>query len=182
MRRQIVGTVFVVLMGMAGFAGNAHAGILGNFFQERDLSNFYYGLGISDGSIKVNGIAGDTSMGTVGGTFGMQLLEMVGVELQIGSASDDAQSVLSESQLFYGAAMLRFGMRFDRVGVYGLMGQAVIDTSSQYNFSNTGGALGIGLNLFSSDATSLNLHFLRLDDGAFTSASIGYQYYFGAKR
>jgi len=181
MRRQIVATALVVLMSMIGFAGNAQAGVIGNFFQERDLSNFYYGLGVSDGSIKVSG-AGERSMGTVGGTFGMQLLELVGLELQVGSASDDAQSVLSESQLFYAAAMLRFGMRFDRVGVYGLMGQAVIDTSSQYNFSNTGGALGVGLNLFSSDVTSLNLHFLRLDDGAFTSASIGYQYYFGGRR
>ena len=181
MRKRLAGIVLAVFVGMTGFAGGAHASLLGDFFKERDLSKFYYGFGFSDGSIQVNG-ADDRSMGSINATLGLNLIDLLGVEFQVGAASDDPQSVLSESQVLYGAAMLRFGIRYDQVGIYGLLGQAILDTASGLTFSKSGNAMGVGLNLFGSKTTSLNLHFLRLDDGAFTSASIGFQYYFGGYR
>lgn len=169
--RKLLGSI-VLCLGMSLFAGMAHA----------DYSKFYYGMGVSDGSIKVNGVAGDTSMGSINGTFGLQFMNFVGLEVEVGASSDDPQSIFSESQVSYGAAMLRLGVRYGRVGVYALAGQAFLDTSSKFNFSESGNAVGIGLNLFGSETTSLNFHFLRLDEGAFTSATIGFQYYFGGYR
>ena len=181
MRKRLAGMVFAVIVGMFSFAGSAHADLLGDFFKERDLSKFYYGIGVSDGSVQVNG-ADDRSMGTLSTTLGLNLVDLVGVEFQVGAASDDSQSLFSESQVLYGAAMVRLGVRYGQVGVYGLLGQAILDTASSVNFSKSGEALGFGLNLFGNSTTSLNLHFLRLDGGAFTTASIGFQYYFGGYR
>lgn len=178
MRKKLAGLVLVILVGLSS---NVHADIFSDFLEERDFSKFYYGIGFSDGNVKVNG-SDDRSMGNLSGTFGVQMIDLLGVELQVGAASDDSQSILSETQVFYTAAMLRLGFRVGQVGVYGLMGQAVIDSSSAYSFSKSGEALGVGLNLFGNETTSLNLHFLRIDDGAFTTASIGFQYYFGGYR
>ena len=116
------------------------------------------------------------------GTAGLGLLDFFGIEFQVGTASDDTQSIFSDSQLFYGAAMLRFGLRFNRVGLYALVGQALLETDSSLNFSTSGEALGFGINLFGNETTALNFHFLRLNDGAFTNATIGFQYYFGGYR
>lgn len=181
MSKRLAGMVLAFVIGTIGFSGNVHADFVSDFFKERDLSKFYYGLGVADGSAEVNG-ADNLTLGSANATLGLNLVDLVGVEFQLGVASDDPQSVLSEAQVFYGAAMLRIGVRYGQVGVYGLLGQALLDTASTISFSRSSEALGIGINLFGNNTTSLNLHFLRLDDGAFTSASIGFQYYFGGYR
>ena len=167
--RKLLGSI-VLCFGL--FAGHAHAA---------DFSKFYYGVGFGDGSAEVSG-SDERSLGSINGTFGWQLLNFVGVEFQVGAASDDAQSVFTEAQVAYGAAMLRLGLRVGQIGVYVLGGQSFIDSVKSINFSESGEALGVGLNLFGNDTTALNLHFLRLDDGAYTNASIGFQYYFGGYR
>ncbi len=169
--------ILVGLVSLGSIPGVASAELFG-YFKDRDLSQFYYGVGVGDGTVQINGV-GDRSMGALTGAFGLRLANLVGVEMQLGSASDDAQSLLSESQITYAAAMLRVGVQLGRVGVYGLFGQALLDSSNQVNFSKSGDALGIGLNLFGTRRTSLNFHFLRLDEGEFTNASIGFQYFFG---
>lgn len=144
-------------------------------------SIIYYGAGVSNSSIKVNG-ADSTSMRTVTGTFGLNVNEYLGLEFEIGSASDDTQSILSESQLSYSAVMLRVGMLSDRVGVYGLFGHSFLDSKSKYGSGEFGHAMGFGINIFGNSTTSFNLHFLRLDEGRFTSATIGVQHYLGGFR
>ncbi|MBX2824921.1 MAG: porin family protein [Gammaproteobacteria bacterium] len=160
-----------LILGLGIFAGQAQA----------DLAKLYYGLGVGDGSVDVTG-GGDRSFGSFSATVGLQLLDFVGVELQAGAASDDIGSIFSESMVSYQAAMVRLGFRWDRVGLYALGGHALMDVDTSLNFSDSGTAIGGGINLFGNQTTSLNFHFIRLDEGAYQNASIGIQYYFGGFR
>ncbi len=163
-----------LILGLSLIAGQAHAG---------DVAKLYYGFGFSDGSLEINNGASTKSLGTINATIGLQLLEFVGVEVQLGAGSDDSNSILTEPQASYAAAMLRLGYRWDRMGVYLLGGHAELDVDRALNVtSDTGQVLGLGINLFGNDTTSVNINFLRLDDDAFTTATIGFQYYFGGFR
>jgi hypothetical protein len=114
--------------------------------------------------------------------LGFQLLDFVGLELEVGAASDQTGSILSEPLVQYQAAMVRLGYRWDRAGVYVLGGQARLDVDRSLNTTDAGTAVGAGINLFGNKTTALNLHFLSIDGGTFTTASIGFQYYFGGFR
>ena len=166
--RKLLGSL---TLGLGLLAGTAHA----------DGAKFYYGIGVSDGTVETDG-AGDRSLGAANATFGVQLLDLVGIELQVGAASDQVGSMLSEPQVQYQAAMLRLGYRWDRAGVYLLGGQARLDFDPDFGDADSGNAIGGGINLFGNDTTSLNLHVLRFDEGAFTTATVGFQYYFGGFR
>ena len=181
MKKLLARLFLVSMISLSGIWGTAHADGVGGWITDRDFSQVYYGVSIGDGSFEIDG-SDDSSAALISGTAGLSLIDFLGVEFQVGTASDDSQSLFSESQLFYGAAMLRLGLRFERVGIYALVGQALLNTDSSLNFSTSGEALGFGINLFGNRTTSLNFHFLRLNDGAFTTASIGFQYYFGGFR
>jgi len=158
-------------LGLSLFAGSAQA----------DIAKMYFGIGFTDGSIEMAN-TDDKSLGTVNATLGFQLLDFVGIELEVGSASDQAGSIISEPLVQYQAALLRLGYRWDRAGFYLLGGQARLDVDSSLNSTDAGTAFGLGMNLFGSETTALNLHVLNIDDGKFTTASIGFQYYFGGFR
>jgi len=167
MRRLL--SCMVLSLGL--LAGTAHA----------DAAKLYFGAGFSDGSVDIaNG--GDKSLGTVTASVGLQLLDFIGVELIAGSASDQTGSILSEPLVTYQAAMLRLGYRWDRAGVYVMGGQAILDIDDQFNNSDAGNAFGFGINLFGNETTALNFNVLDFDDGAFSTATIGFQYYFGGFR
>ena len=168
--RKLLGSL---VLGLGLLAGNAHADV--------DVAKLYYGIGFSDGSVDVDG-GSDKSLGTANATVGVQLLDFVGLELQVGAASDQVGSMISEPLVTYQAAMLRLGYRWDRTGVYLLGGQARLEIDDSLNDSDSGLAVGGGINLFGNETTSLNLHYLRLDDGAFSTATIGFQHYFGGFR
>ena len=161
----------IAVLALSLMAGSAHA----------ELARLYYGVGFSDGSVEIPG-DGDRSLGTINATVGLQLLDFLGVELEAGAASDQVNSMLSEPQVQYQSAMLRLGYRWDRAAVYVLGGQARLDIDSDLNNTDSGNAIGLGLNLFGNETTALNLHVLRFDEGAFTTATIGFQYYFGGFR
>lgn len=167
MRRLL--SCMVLSLGL--LAGTAHA----------DAAKLYFGAGFSDGSVDIaNG--GDKSLGTVSASVGLQLLDFISVEFAVGSASDQTGSILSEPLVTYQAALLRLGYRWDRAGVYIMGGQARLDVDAQFNNSDAGNAFGFGINLFGNETTALNFHVLDFDDGAFSTATIGFQYYFGGFR
>jgi len=148
---------------------------------QADVARLYFGAGFSDGSVDISG--GDNkSLGTLHANVGLQLLEYLGVEFAIGAGSDQSGSIISEPLAQYQAALLRIGYQWDRTGVYVLAGQARLDIDSSLNNSNSGNALGFGINLFGSETTAVNFHVLNFDEGAFTTATIGFQYYFGGFR
>jgi len=167
MRRLL--SCLVLSLGL--LAGTAHA----------DVAKLYFGAGFSDGSVDITN-GSDKSLGTISATVGLQLLDFVGVELEVGSASDQSGSILSEPLVTYQAVMLRLGYRWDRAGVYLLGGQARLDIDDQFNNSDAGNVFGFGINLFGNETTALNFHVLDFDDGAFSTATIGFQYYFGGFR
>ncbi len=170
----------LVLLGIV-LSGSARADLLGDFLGSRDFSNFYYGVNIGDGTAEING-SDDDSIAILGGALGLRLVDLLGVEVQVGSGSDDAQSLLGDSQVVYAAAMVRLGTRINDVGLYALFGQTFLDTSNRINFSRSGNAIGFGVNLFGNKKTAVNFQYLRLDDGALSNASIGFRYYFGGSR
>lgn len=167
MRRLL--SCLVLSLGLASGAASA------------DSTRLYFGAGVSDGTVDITG-GSSKSLGTLTATLGFQLHDFVGVELGFGSASDEASSVLNDPLVSYQAVLLRLGYRWDRLGVYLLGGQARLDIDDQFNSSDAGNAMGLGINLFGNETTSLNFHVLDFDDGAFTTATIGFQHYFGGFR
>ncbi len=150
---------------------------------QADIARMYYGVGFTDGTMELTGTeGGDKSLGTINATLGFQLMEYLGLELEFGSSSDQASSILSEPLVQYQAALVRLGYRFDRTGFYLLGGQARMDVDRRLNTVDAGTAVGGGINFFGSETTALNFHVLSLDGGTFTTASIGFQYYFGGFR
>jgi len=148
---------------------------------QADIAKMYYGIGFTDGKMELTN-SNDKSLGTINATLGFQLMDFIGVELEVGAASDQTSSIISEPLVQYQAALLRLGYRFDRTAFYLLGGQARLDITDGLNPSDAGSAVGAGINFFGSETTSLNLHYLNIDDGTFTTASIGFQYYFGGFR
>jgi len=167
MRRLLSGLV----LSLGLLAGAAHA----------DAAKLYFGAGFADGSVDVTD-GTHKSLGTLSATVGVQLLDFIGVELEVGAASDQAGSILSDTLVGFQSAMLRLGYRWNRVGVYALGGYARLDVDQDFNDSDGGTALGLGINLFGNETTALNLHVLDFDDGAFTTTTIGFQHYFGGFR
>ncbi len=144
--------------------------------------SLYYGLGFSDGNLDVPG-DGDRSLGTLSLTLGVRLLPFLGVELGAGVASDDAGSILSEPLVNYQAAMVRLGWRWDRVGVYALAGQSRLDVDDDVRANiDAANVVGLGINLYGNEHTAVNAHVLRFGDQEFTTATVGFQYYFGGYR
>lgn len=154
---------------------------VGTVYAQGGVAKLYYGAGFTDGSVNITG-GSDKSLGTVSAVVGLQLADFIGVELAVGAGSDQSASIISEPLVSYQAALLRVGYRWDRTGVYLLGGQARLDVDSQFNNSDAGNAFGFGLNLFGNETTSLNFNYLDIDDGAFSTTTIGFQHYFGGFR
>lgn len=168
--RKLLGCL---LLSLGLTAGSVHA--------QSGEAKLYYGAGFSDGSVSIaNG--NQKSLGTVSGVVGLQFLDYLSIELALGAGSDQTNSVLSDPLVSYQAVLLRLGYRWDRTGVYLLAGQARLDIDSRFNNSDAGNAFGLGINLFGNETTSLNFTVLDFDDGAFSTATIGFQYYFGGFR
>lgn len=144
-------------------------------------STFYYGLGFAESDISVPQAA-DESLGTLSGLIGWQFSDYFAVQVNLGVASDEAESILTEPLVSYAAALVRVGYRWDRVGVYLQGGVAGLDMDSELVDTEESDAFGIGINLFGNETTSLNINYLDIDNGAFTSTTIGFQHYFGGFR
>lgn len=172
--RQPLATLSALALGAGLALGAAGARAAG--------PSIYYGFGFSDGNLDVPG-DGERSLGTLSATLGVRFLPFLGIELEAGVASDDVDSILSEPLVNYQAVMLNLGWRWDRVGVYALAGQARLDVDEGVRADlDAGNAFGLGLNLFGSERNALNVHVLRFGGDEFTTATIGFQHYFGGFR
>jgi len=165
--------IYALLLSLGLALGTAHA--------QGGIAKLYLGAGFTDGSVNITN-GGDKSLGTVSGVVGLQLADFIGVELALGTGSDQTGSILSEPLVTYQAALLRVGYRWNRTGVYLLGGQARLDVDSQLNNTNAGNAFGFGINMFGNETTSLNFNYLDIDGGAFSTTTIGFQHYFGGFR
>ncbi|MEE9335057.1 MAG: outer membrane beta-barrel protein [Granulosicoccaceae bacterium] len=158
-------------------------GMMAGSAQAAAPAKMYYGFSVADSTVEgAAAVDADESMGTISGTLGFQLLDFIGIELEVGSSSDQASSVISDPVFTYQAGMIRLGYRWDRAGVYMLGGQARFDSDGSDGSADSENVVGFGLNLFGNETTALNVHFLRFGDGEITTAGIGFQYYFGGFR
>ena len=148
---------------------------------QADMSKMYFGGGFSDASVS-DTFGDDTTVGNLSLNLGYRLHTYFGLELEVGSGSDDSGSIVSDPLITYQAVMLRAGYQWNKVGLYVLAGTAMMDIDSQLIDSDSGNAIGFGINLFGSRNTSLNIHVLDLDDGAFKATTVGFHYYFGGYR
>jgi len=87
-----------MVLGLSLLAGAVHA----------DTSKIYVGGGFSDASIE-DTFGAEKTLGNLSATIGYSFHPYFGLELQVGSASDDTESIVSESVLTYQAAMVRIG-------------------------------------------------------------------------
>lgn len=163
--------LFMLILMMSGISAPAVA----------QQSNIYYGIGINDTSLEVPGNSSQ-SLAAIGASIGTQLTDRIGLELALGTGSDDPSSLFSAPPVQYQAALVRFSHAWANKEVYLLLGHARLDIDSSFNPTRGGNAWGIGINLFGSKHTAINAQVLTLGAGAVTSAGIGIQYFVGGLR
>jgi len=163
--------LFVLILMMSGMASPAVA----------QSSNIYYGLGINEANLEVPGNSSQSVTG-LSASVGTQLTDRIGIELALGTGSDDPESLFSSAPVQYQAGLLRFSHAWSNKEVYLLLGHARLDIASDLNPIRGGNAWGIGLNLFGSKHTAINAQILSFGAGTVTSAGIGIQYFVGGLR
>lgn len=163
--------LLVLVLMMSGFSSSVMA----------QASNIYYGIGINDASLEVPGNSSQ-SMAALAVSIGTQVTDRIGLELALGTGSDDPSSLFSSPPIQYQAALVRFSHAWANKEVYLLLGHARLDIASGLNPINGGNAWGIGINLFGSKNLAINGQVLTLGAGAVTSAGIGIQYFVGGLR
>ncbi len=158
----------------------AQAGPL-DFLKGWNKSDYYLGLLISNSDIDGETGAGQ-DMSTINGTFGYVLSNSLAVEARLGVGSDDANSLIQDPVSNYTAGMLRYHYTWsNNIMAYASVGAAlrvhsdVVDAGTQ-----AGAAVAVGLNLFGSDRTALNIEYFYMGGTEpVESIGIGFHHYFG---
>jgi hypothetical protein len=175
MKKSVAGAA--VLLALAGSAG---AGTL-DFLTDWNTGDLYMGLSISNSDISgETGIGQD--MNVYNATLGYTLWRGLGVETRFGAGSDEAKSVLQDPLSNYFAGMLRYHYTWNNnLMAYAAAGGAFRTHSDLLDVDETqaGAAFAVGVNLFGSDSTAINIEYLYLGgEQATKSIGIGFQHYF----
>lgn len=166
---------------LVAMMGNAEAGTL-DFLDKWDKSDFYVGLLISNSDI-----AGETGagldMGSINATLGYSFPNGIALEARAGIGSDQTNSLFQDPVTTYAAAMLRYHYTWNNnLMAYAGIGGSVRAHSSAVGANNSqgGAAFVLGLNLFGSDQTAVNIEYQYLGgEEAMKSVGIGFHHYFG---
>ncbi len=156
---------------------------------QADALKMYAGLGVADSTLERSG-GSDLSLGTLSAKLGFSIGGILSIEADVGVMSDDSSSIASESVINYQAILGRLGWTFDRTHVYGLAGQARVETDLDLAFggeglgsrSETVNVFGAGVSLFGNETTAVNVELRYFDEGDLTSAHIGVRHFFGGFR
>ena len=175
MKKTVVGAA--VLLAMAGSAG---AGTL-DFLTDWATGDLYMGLAVSNSDI-----SGETGLGqdlnVYNATLGYTVWQGLGIEGRFGAGSDEAKSVLQDPLSNYFAGMLRYHYTWDNnLMAYAAAGAAVRTHSELLDVdeTQTGAAFAVGVNLFGSETTAINIEYLYLGgEQATKSIGLGFQHYF----
>lgn len=175
MKKTVAGAA--VLLAMAGSAG---AGTL-DFLKNWNSTDMYMGLLVSNSDISgQSGLGQD--MNVYGATLGVMLPKGFAIEGRFGVGSDQTESLLQDPLSNYFAGMLRYHYTWNsNLMVYAGAGAAVRTHNELLNVEETqaGAAFAVGLNLFGSDNTAINIEYLHMaGDQATNSIGIGFQHYF----
>ena len=156
---------------------------------QADALKLYTGFGVADSSLERAG-GSDLSLGTLSVKLGFRIGGFLSVEADVGVMSDDSSSIASESVVNYQAILGRLGWTFDRTHVYGLAGQARVETDLNLAMGGTGlgsrvetvNVFGAGISMFGNEKTAINIEVRQFDEGGLTSAHIGIRHFFGGFR
>ena len=176
MKKTVAGAA--VLLAMAGSAG---AGTL-DFLNRWNASDLYMGLLLSNSDISgQNGIGEDLNV--YNATVGYTLPLGFAIESRFGVGSDQTESLFQDPLSNYFAGMLRYHHTWNNnFMAYAAVGGAVrshSDLLEDVDGTQTGAALAVGLNLFGSRNTAVNVeYFYMAGEQATKSIGIGFQHYF----
>ena len=175
MKKTVVGAA--VLLAMASSAG---AGTL-DFLNKWNSSDLYMGLLISNSDISgESGIGQDLNV--YNATIGYSLPKGFAVESRFGAGSDQPQSLLEDPLSNYFAGMLRYHHTWNsNFMAYAAAGAAVRRHDDLLDADGTqfGAAFAVGLNLFGSQNTAVNVEYFFMGGEQSTeSIGIGFQHYF----
>ncbi len=143
---------------------------------------FYYS-GSTDRLEPVNGLPTEISKGHIKIKTGKQLMDHVSLEGQFGLTTN---SGTKRGLLSYGVYLRPF-VDIGRYRLYGLLGASGIYAYSDVvdNVSESGGSLGLGVEVFGGKNAALSLEYLRMIDKSvqngkysFETIGIGFSYYF----
>ena len=169
-----------VLLALAG--GSAGAGTLDFLKSGWDASDLYMGLLISNSDISgEEGLGQD--MNVYNALVGLSLPANLALEARFGAGSDQTESVLQDPLSNYFAGMLRYHYTWDNnIMAYTGVGAAARKHSSlleDVESNQVGAAFAVGLNLFGSDNTAVNIEYFYMGgEQATSSIGIGFQHYF----
>ncbi len=175
MKKTVAGAA--VLLAMAGSAG---AGTL-DFLKSWKSNDLYMGLLISNSDISgESGLGQDMNVYNV--TLGHTLPKGFAVEGRFGAGTDQMESLLQDPLSNYFAGMLRYHYTWNNnLMAYAAAGAAVRSHSDllEVDKTQTGAAFAVGVNLFGSNSTAINLeYFYMAGEQATKSIGIGFQHYF----
>lgn len=175
MKKTVVGAALLLAM-----AGSAGAGTL-DFLRDWNKTDLYMGFIFSNSDISgETGIGQDMSV--YNATLGYMLPKGFGVEARIGAGSDQTKSLLQDPLSNYAAGMLRYHYTWNSdLMAYAAAGGAIRTHSDLLDVKETqaGAAFAIGVNLFGSDNTAINIEYLYMGgEQATKSIGIGFQHYF----
>ncbi len=153
-------------------------------FNPRDdfnRNNFYFGLQAANGDIDGVDGAGD-DVGTLNGTLGFFFKWGISLEARLGIGSDQPSSLFQDPVTSYASGMLRYHYTWsNNVMAYTSAGAGIRLHSDVVDADSTAGlAAAVGVNLFGSKKTALNIEYLYMGGSeASTSVGIGFHHYFG---
>lgn len=176
MKKTLMSTAVLVAM-----MGNAEADTL-EFLDDWNKSDFYLGILLSNSDI-----AGETDvgldMGTMQATFGYVFPKGIALEARFGIGSDETTSLMQDPVTSYGAAMFRYHYTWsNNIMAYAGAGVSIRSHSDAVDAKNlqSGVAFTLGVNLFGSNRTAVNIEYQYLGgEEELKAIGIGFHRYFG---
>ncbi len=141
----------------------------------------YFGLSLGDYDLESDEGSGlERNFTNVGLQAGYRFSRFVAIEGRAGYSRRSSTELLERSTLHMGAAFLRIDLPFERVSLYGLAGGSQIwfgdangDNQTESDFSG-----GIGVELYGSPRTAINLEYISHADRTYEGISLGFIHHF----
>ena len=154
-----------------------------DFLHDYKMSDFYAGLLISNADVSGAEVLAQ-DLETFNATLGLVVHKGWSVEGRFGAGTDHADSVFQDPLASYFAGLLRYHYTWnDRIMTYAGIGystRSYSDLLTDVTESQSGVMATMGVNLFGSAKTAVNLEYLYFQGEESSSAiGLGFHHYFG---
>lgn len=141
----------------------------------------YFGLSLGDYDLESGEGSGiERNFTNVGLQTGYRFSRFVAIEGRAAYSRRGSTELLERSSLHMGSAFLRVDLPFDRISLYGLIGGSHIsfqdsmgDNQTESDYSG-----GVGVELYGTPRTAVNLEFMSHADRAYEGVSLGFIHHF----